>query len=173
MTAFKGLSSSGVFRLPVVGATIEVSRIVMALIMRPRWNAIWDGVGGSGRVWGSRRPCLPLPGCSGSEVSTLSSGDRNIRSRVDQQRPQLCGEGCRYIIEISIQRVQRLYNILLIVWSFAPPTVVVRGRHPNHHHRPTPSLITPFSISFRPCQPSKPSWASVCTAGALCGDSED
>jgi hypothetical protein len=51
MTAFKGLSSSGVFRLPGVGATIEVSRIVMALIMRPCGNAIWDGVGGSGRVW--------------------------------------------------------------------------------------------------------------------------
>ena len=40
MTAFKGLSSSGVFRLPGVGATIGVSRIVMAVIIRPRGNAI-------------------------------------------------------------------------------------------------------------------------------------
>lgn len=50
MTAFKGLSSSGVFRLPGVGATIGVSRIVMALIIRPCANAIRGRVGGSGRV---------------------------------------------------------------------------------------------------------------------------
>ena len=50
ITAFKGLSSSGDFRLPGVGATIEVSKIVMALIIRPCSNAIRGGVGGSGRV---------------------------------------------------------------------------------------------------------------------------
>ena len=43
MTAFKGLSSFGDFRLPGVGATIEVSRIVMALIIRPCENAIRGG----------------------------------------------------------------------------------------------------------------------------------
>ena len=57
----------------------------MALIIRPGGNAIWDGVRRSGRVWGSRRPCLPLPGCGGREVSTFSGGDRNFGSRVDQQ----------------------------------------------------------------------------------------
>ena len=50
ITAFKGLSSSGVFRFPGVGATIEVWRIAMALIIRPCGNAIWGRVGGSGRV---------------------------------------------------------------------------------------------------------------------------
>ena len=45
--------------MPGVGATIEVSRIVMALIIRPCGNAIWDGVGGSGRVWAAGdRVCL-------------------------------------------------------------------------------------------------------------------
>ena len=76
MTAFKGLSSSGVFRLPGVGATIEVSRMVMALIMRPCGNAIWNGVGGSGRVCAAADRVCPLPGCGGREVSTLSGGVR-------------------------------------------------------------------------------------------------
>ena len=76
MTAFKGLSSSGVFRLPGAGATIEVSRIAMALIIRPRGNAIWDGVGESGRVWAAAdRVCL-FPDVVAVRVSTLSGGDR-------------------------------------------------------------------------------------------------
>lgn len=62
MTAVKGLPSSGVFRLPGVGATIEVSRIVMALIIRPWVNAIWGGVGGSGRVWAAGDRVCPFPG---------------------------------------------------------------------------------------------------------------
>ena len=110
MTAFKGLSSSGVFRLPGVGATIEVSTIVMALIIRPCGNAIWTE-SEEADASGSRRPCLPLPGYGGREVSTLSGGDR-ISGHVSVNKTR-CGPAVAFrvasfgvggwSIEISIQ----------------------------------------------------------------------